>query len=69
MRHRPPAKDEYVAFQDALCFFTPKTCATIARESGVRAPAVQRMLNLAVDGGTVERKGNRYRIAHAKEWR
>ncbi len=60
-----------VHLSDALSFFVGKTVATLSEESGVPTNIVKRALRDKIARGTVERKGNCYRIAgmNAGPWR
>lgn len=59
-----------VVFNDALDFFEPKTAQQLTTETGLKRSTVDRFLREAEARGTVDRKGNRYRIHHAgKEWK
>lgn len=52
----------FVAVSDALDFFVGKTAMTLIEETGAPAPHVRRLLRDLQERGSVERKGNLFRI-------
>lgn len=54
--------------QDAIDFFKPKTVAQLAQETKLEKRLVKRWLEERVERGSIERRGNKYRIDCANDW-
>lgn len=56
------------AVHDCLSFFYGVTVADVSEESTVPRNIVQRILDDGIERGTIERRGNKYRIENAAPW-
>jgi len=57
------------AVTDCLSFFYGRTVGDIEDESTVPGNIVRRVLDKGIEEGTIERRGNKYRIENAAPWR
>ncbi len=59
----------YVHVQDALSFLYAKSVAAIAEEANEPPGLVKKIVDDLTDAGSVERRGNKYRIDNAAPWK